>query len=223
MINNIDFETTLLNEDEKSYIRESGTTVHYSKGKTIFSEGDAADRVYFIEEGLVKIYRISPYGKRVTVGSIRSAGQIMGIAETLYHGERTCFASAINDVTMVVVRNAGITELLKNQPSILIKIATTLGVRMREAEEAIQEMVCFQVPARLAMMLIKMAKRSGVETENGTKITIRLTHEEIAYMIGASRQTVTSLLNSFSNEKSIAIREKELYILDIDKLNQWVV
>jgi len=140
---------------------------------------------------------------------MRTSGQLMGLAETLYHGERTCFAGAINDATLVVVRKARFEELLVKHPTIAIKVATTLGVRMREAEAIIQEMVCFQVPGRLAMLLLKMSERAGIETETGTKIN--------------SRQTVTSLLNIFRQENSIAIEEKEVYIVDIDKLNKWIV
>lgn len=219
----INHQALALDEDEKNLIREYGTVVHYPKGQIIFSQGDTADRVYFIEEGFVKIYRITPDGRRVTVGSMRTSGQLMGLAETLYHGERTCFAGAINDSTLVVVRRARFEELLGQQPSIAIKVATTLGVRMREAEGIIQEMVCFQVPGRLAMLLLKMSERAGIETETGRKINFRLTHEEIAAMIGTSRQTVTSLLNIFRQENSILIEEKEVYIIDMDKLNKWIV
>lgn len=220
---NINHEPLALEEPEKNLIREYGTVVHYSKGQIIFSAGDTADRIYLIEKGFVKIYRITTDGRRVTVGSMRSPGQLMGLAETLYHGERTCFAGAINNTTLVVVRKSCFERLLMRHPLIAIKVATTLGVRMREAEAIIQEMVCWQVPGRLAMLLLKMSERAGVETDTGTKITLRLTHEEIACMIGTSRQTVTSLLNMFKQENSISIEEREMYILDIEKLNKWIV
>jgi len=220
---NINYDSLALDEIEKNAIREYGTVVRYTKGQMIFSPGDTADRVYLIEDGFVKIYRITPDGRSVTVGSMRSAGQLMGLAETLYHGERTCFAGAINDSTLVVVRKSCFERLLVQYPFIAIKVATTLGVRMREAEAMIQEMVCWQVPGRLAMLLLKMSERAGVETDIGTKITLRLTHEEIACMIGTSRQTVTSLLNMFKQENSISVEEREIYILDTDKLNKWNV
>lgn len=219
----INHEALALDEHEKNLIREYGTVVHYAKGQIIFAAGDTADRVYFIEEGFVKIYRITADGRRVTVGSMRTSGQLMGLAETLYHGERTCFAGAINATTLVVVRKIRFEELLLKYPAIALKVATTLGVRMREAEAIIQEMVCWQVPGRLAMLLLKMSERAGIETVTGTKITLRLTHEEIACMIGTSRQTVTALLNIFKQENSIAIEEREMYILDIERLSKWIV
>ena len=223
MMENINHEALALEETEKNLIREYGTVVHYSKGQIIFSAGDTADRIYLIEKGFVKIYRITPDGRRVTVGSMRTLGQLMGLAETLYHGERTCFAGAINDSTLIVVRKSCFERLLVRHPLMAIKVATTLGVRMREAEAIIHEMVCWQVPGRLAMLLLKMSERAGVETEIGTKITLRLTHEEIACMIGTSRQTVTSLLNMFKQENSISIEEREMYILNTEKLNKWIV
>ncbi|AFM39209.1 cAMP-binding protein [Desulfosporosinus acidiphilus SJ4] len=220
---NINYEALDFDENEKSLIREYGTINRYQKGQIVFSAGDTADRIYLIEKGFVKIYRITPDGRKVTVGSMRSPGQLMGLAETLYHGERTCFAGAISDAVLVVVRKSRFEELLEKQPSIAIKVATTLGIRMREAEAIIQEMVCWQVPGRLAMLLLKMSERAGVETQAGTKIALRLTHEEIACMIGTSRQTVTSLLNTFKQENSIFIEGREMYILDAEKLKKWII
>lgn len=219
----MNYEALALEESEKNVIREYGTVVHYPKGQIVFSAGDTADRIYLIEEGYVKIYRLTMDGRKVTVGSMRSPGQLMGLAETLYHGERTCFAGAINDSTLVVVRKSCFERLLGRHPSIALKVATTLGVRMREAEAIIQEMVSWQVPGRLAMLLLKMSERTGIETETGTKIALRLTHEELACMIGTSRQTVTSLLNMFKQEGSIVIEEREMYILEPEKLKKWIV
>ncbi|MDP4127744.1 MAG: Crp/Fnr family transcriptional regulator [Bacillota bacterium] len=212
-----------LEESEKDIIRKYGTVVHYSKGQVVFSEGDTADRIYLIEKGYVKIYRLTIDGRKVTVGSMRSQGQLMGLAETLCNGERTCYAGAINDSILVVVRKSHFEELMAKHPNIALKVATTLGVRMREAEAIIQEMVVWQVPGRLAMLLLKMSERTGIETEIGTKITLRLTHEEIACMIGTARQTVTSLLNMFKHEGGIAVEEREMYVLDTERLKKWIV
>lgn len=212
-----------LNDREKNIIREHGSLVHYPKGQIVFAAGDTADRIYLIEEGFVKIYRITPDGRRVTVGSIRSPGEMMGLAETLFNGERTCFAGAINDAKLVVVKRNNFEKLLQEKPSIAIKVAKTLGARMREAESIIHEMVCWQVPGRLAMLLLKMAEKAGVETDLGLKIDVRLTHEEIACMIGTSRQTVTSLLNTFKQENSITIEGRDIYIIDQEKVAKWIM
>lgn len=216
-------DALVLNDAEKKLIRKAGMVMNYPKGHTLFSAGDFADRVYLVEDGYVKIYRIASDGRRVTVGCIRSPGELMGLAETLYHGERTCFAGAINDVRAIVVRKSRFEELLETEPQLAIKVARQLGARMREAEATVHELVCWQVPGRLALLLLKMSELTGVETEKGIKIDLRLTHEEMANMIGTSRQTVTSTLNTFKQEHSIMIEGRDLYIIDMEKISKWVM
>lgn len=213
----------VLDELEKNIIRETGSTVHYPKGHVIFAAGDISDRVFLLESGWVKIYRLSADGKRVTVGRMRSPGELMGLAETLLEVERTCFAGAISNVSMVVLRKKQFEELMAKYPFLAIKVSKLLAVRMREAEAIIHEMVCWQAPGRLALMLMKMGERCGQVTKNGIVLDVQLTHEEIASMVGTSRQTVTSLLNTFKQERSIAYEGRSIRILDPDKLGKWVV
>ncbi|AGL03279.1 Crp/Fnr family transcriptional regulator [Desulfoscipio gibsoniae] len=221
--NDIDIKVDpVLTDIEKMLIREAGSLVHYPKDHVIFSAGDIADRVYLLESGWVKIYRISADGKRVTVGSMRSPGELMGLAETLMGVERICFAGAINNVTMVALTKTRFEELLAKYPFLSIKVAELLAVRMREAEAIIHEMVCWQAPGRLAHMLIKMGERMGEQTNNGIKINLQLTHEELASMVGTSRQTVTSFLNTFRNENSIVYEGKTISIINPDKLAKWL-
>lgn len=216
-------ETAVLDDLERILIRQAGSTIHYPKGHMIFAAGDIADRVYLIEKGWVKIYRLSVGGRRVTVGSMRSPGEMMGLAETLWGGERACFAGAITDVSLVVLGKNKFEELMGAHSFLAIKVAKLLGARMREAEGIIQEMVCWQAPGRLASVLLKMQNRCGVETKQGIKISLPLTHEEIANMVGTSRQTVTSLLNTFKQEKSIVYEGREIKIVDPDKLSKWIM
>ena len=218
----VNFEFPTLDEVEKMLLRETGITVNYPKNHIIFSAGDFADRVFLIESGYVKIYRLSPDGRRVTVGSIRSPGEMMGLAEILWGGERTCFASAINSVSMVIVRKKKFEELLASHTILALKVARLLGARMRDAEAMIHEMVCWQAPGRLALMLLKMGDRCGMASKRGIRIDLQLTHEELANMVGTSRQTVTSLLNTFKADKSIEYEGRSAMVLDPDKLSKWI-
>lgn len=216
----LDFPT--LDEVEKMLLRQAGSTVHYPRNHVIFAAGDLADRIFLIDSGWVKIYRLSTDGRRVTVGSIRSPGEMMGLAETLIGGERACFAGAISNVSMVIIRKNKFEELLAIHPALGLKVAKLLGARMREAEGIIHEMVCWQAPGRLALMLLKMGDRCGEESKSGIKIGLQLTHEELANMVGTSRQTVTSLLNTFKMERSISYERSGISILDPDKLSRWI-
>lgn len=210
-----------LNEPQKALVRNVGPTMRYPKGQIIFSAGDVADRVYYIEEGYVKIYRLDQEGRKITVGTIRNPGELMGLSETLYHGERTCYAEAISDVEMVKLTRDDFYTLLGQDRDLAINVAVILGIRMREAEGIIHELVSQQVPGRLALLLLKIAERYGRADEDGITIHLRLTHEEIASMIGTTRQTVTQTLNQFKREKSIRVVGRMIKILNSAKLEQW--
>jgi CRP-like cAMP-binding protein len=221
--NNNNMDTLVLEEEETKAIIQTGLKINYPKGHVIFSAGDKANQIYYIESGYVKIYRLNADGRKVNVGSLRNPGEIMGIAETLYETERTCFAGTMTDAVLYVVTYKDFLKLMTDHHYLSIKVAKLLGTRMREAESIIHELVCWQVPGRLALMLLKIGERCGINTENGTLIKLRLTHEEIANMIGTSRQTVTSLINTFKQEQSITVEGKDIKIVNPNKLANWVV
>jgi len=220
---NSNMDALVLDEAEIKAIKQIGLKINYPKGHEVFSAGDTANHIYYIESGYVKIYRLNADGRKVNVGSMRNPGEIMGLAETLYESERTCFAGTMTDVLLYVVTYKDFLKLMTDNHYLSIKVARLLGARMREAESIIHELVCWQVPGRLALMLLKIGERCGIDTESGTLIKLRLTHEDIANMIGTSRQTVTSLINTFKQEQSITVEGKDIKIVNPEKLASWVV
>ncbi|MGO0123571.1 Crp/Fnr family transcriptional regulator [Desulfothermobacter acidiphilus] len=216
-------EPLYLNEAEKEALRKAGATVKYPKGHILWAPEEIADRVYLLEKGWVKIYRLTANGREVTVGAIRNPGELIGLAEALYHGQRTCFAGAITEVTLTIVSKNNFVELLTKNHHLALKVSKTLAARMREAEALVHELVCWQVPGRLALLLLKMGESCGIKDDEGIHIKLRLTHEELAGMIGTTRQTVTSLLNTFKKEGSIDMAGREITIRNPQKLAGWVV
>lgn len=216
-------DTLIVDEREHEILCKVGIQVRYPKGQIIFSAEEYADRVYLVEKGYVKIYRLNPDGREVTVGSIRNPGEMMGLAEALYHGTRTCFAGAITDVTLIVLTKAQFLDVLTTEHRLALKVASLLGARMRAAEAMVFDLMCWQAPGRLALMLLKIGERCGDKTDEGIKLKLKLTHNEIASMIGSTRQTVTSLMNTFRDENCITVEDREIVITDPKKLAEWVV
>ncbi|MEW6725939.1 Crp/Fnr family transcriptional regulator [Desulforudis sp. 1088] len=212
-----------VNEREREVLCKAGIRVRYPKGQIIFSAEEYADRVYLLEEGYVKIYRISPSGREFTVGGTRNPGEIMGLAEALCNSKRTCFARAITDVTMIVLTKDQFLDVLSTEHRLALKVASLLGSRMRFAEALVYDLMCWQAPGRLALLLLKFSARCGVPTDRGLEIGLKLTHSEIASMIGSTRQTVTSLMNTFRDEGCISVEGGKIVIKDAGKLAEWVV
>jgi CRP-like cAMP-binding protein len=101
-------------------------------------------------------------------------------------------------------------------------VAEVLGGRLREAQAIIHEMVFMPVHGRLALLLLKLAERSGVDTGEGIELNLRLTHEEISCLIGTSRPTVTSIFNSLKNEKAILMEGRDIKTIYPEKLKKWL-
>lgn len=210
-----------LNDQEKNTLLAVGLRVEYKRGHVLFSAGEAADRIYLLEKGQVKIYRLKEDGDRATV-ALRYPGELLGLAEVLYGGQRMCFAQAMTNVHVAMFMRADFLELLLHRPQLNIKISMILGIRLREAQETIYELACLYVPGRLALLLLKLSARCGIHEADGTRLDLPLTHEEIACMIGSSRPTVTATLNDFQNEGTITWQGKYIKILHPDGLKAWV-
>jgi CRP-like cAMP-binding protein len=212
----------VISGEERELIRGIGTQVRYPRGQILWSPGEVADRVYLIESGYVRIYKMTAEGQEVTVGAIRNPGEMIGLAETIYHGKRICYAGAIRDVSLVVLTKEQFLKLLASEYHLAMKTSALLAARMRAAESKVFELVCWQAAARLAFFLLKVGESCGIQTPKGTKIKLSFTHNEIASMIGTSRQTVTTFMSVFRREKSIIVNGREIIITDPQKLAAWV-
>ncbi|SFQ99276.1 Crp/Fnr family transcriptional regulator [Desulfoscipio geothermicus] len=211
-----------LEDCEREMLRQVGLTRYYKRGENIFCHGDPADRVYLIESGWVKIFRINGNGRYVTVGSIRQPGEMMGLAEALHGVERTCNAGAVTDVQLVTIYREKFFELLECETLLALKVAKLLAFRMRDAEMAVHEIVTRQVAGRLATLLLKFAESCGQQVAGGITIEPRFTHEELAAMIGASRQTVTAILTAMRDEQCVEIEGGSIKITNWHALQRFI-
>jgi len=212
------FKVPVLAEVEKEIIRQAGSPVNFPRGGNVFVAGDPADRVYLVEKGWLKIYRVSPDGRQVTVGSLRAPGELMGLAEALFGGRRSCYAGAVTDVLAYVISREAFLELMDIEPFLAVKISKILAGRMREAEEGVHQMASRQVSHRLAHTLLQVARVCGTPEKGGIRLNMELTHEELAAMVGSSRQTVSSILGKFKERHSIITERGRIRIIDPDNL-----
>lgn len=215
-------KTGLEDEQIKEQLKGHGTAISYPRGQLIFSSGESADRVYFIQEGLVKIYYLAGDGRKITV-ALRHPGEFFGLAEALCGADRICFAEAVEDVNLLLFKRDDFLKLLTSKPTLAVKVGQILGMRLREAQSIICEIVSWPVAGRLALLLLKMAERTGTtEKKELVEINLRLTHEEIACMIGTSRPTVTTIINTFKQEGAIVVEGREIRAVRPEKLRRWI-
>lgn len=212
-----------LNDTEREYLNSFGSTVNYPKGQIIFAAGQRANEIYFIKNGWVKLYGTTLDGRQVSV-ALRYSGDFIGLAEVLSdEQEREYSAEAMENVSILILWKDSFKKLLAEKPEFSAKIMKLMSTRLREAQRIIHEFINNPVQGRLALVLKNLAMRSGkIEDGNTIKIRLKITQEELACVVGASRQTVSTLLNLLKENGCLRYEGREIVELNIKKLDSWI-
>ena len=212
-----------LSEKEAEYLDKVGSVINYPKGQIIFSAGQKSNEVYLIKSGLVKIYRTAGDGRQVSV-AIRYPGEFIGLAEVLSdYSEREYSAEAMDNVSILIIWQDAFKKLISDFPDFSTKMHKLMSDRLRESQNTIYDFIMNPTQGRLALVLLNMAERAGNEEKDGImKVNLRVTQEELACVIGSSRQTVSSLLNLFKEDGSLVYEGREIVGIDVSQLRTWI-
>jgi CRP/FNR family transcriptional regulator, cyclic AMP receptor protein len=205
-----------LSPEEKNYLEKNGYRRFYRKNTIIHSPGDQTGLVYYILDGRVKIYNISESGKEVIFRFCHKA-YLFGLAEVCGGNRREVYAEAVEDTRVLGIDRKYFIDIIKGNPEFSIQVFNILGERLRQAHRAIQSLAIQDVGERLAYLLLKL---TGMHAPNTSEDTIgyKLTHQEMANMIGATRSTVTEVINYFKEKQYIAYIDGIITILDFGNL-----
>ncbi len=194
-------------------------TLEVPRGEIVFSPEDEAESVYLIREGKVKLSKVADDGKEITL-AILQEGDLFGELTAPETGVYGHFAEALEDAVLSVIRSVEFEDLVHRKPELALAVIHALAERMRRAELQIEDLVFRSVPARVASVLVRLAQEHGRVGARGVTIDLRLTHQEIANMVGATRETVTNVLNDLRAEGMIEIEHKRVRIVDQDALGE---
>jgi len=160
------------------------------KKTMIFDLGDAGRMVYLVKTGAVKIARLTPEGREVTV-AILGAGDIFG-EEILFDGaSRTTVAVTMEDALVCTARAEDLFGLLARSPQLALNVAKILSTRLGDASATMEDLAYAKIPDRLMHLFRRLAAEHGSTSEHGVTIDVRLTHADIASLIGSTRETVS--------------------------------
>lgn len=182
----------------------------YPRGSTIFSEGDASTSVFILKKGRVKLISVSGKGTQ-TILRILKPNDVFG--ELFLAQEKRPFtAIAIEEVLATVIPRESFLVLLSSVPTIALNFVRLLSRRLVKVEKELAEFSHTWSYNRLANVLLDLCREHGKETPLGTHIELRLTHEDLANLIGTTRETVTVQLNKFERMGILRRRERHLVV-----------
>jgi CRP-like cAMP-binding protein len=183
--------------------------------QVIYLPGDPGDRVFFINGGRVKSSKVTRDGKELTL-AYRGAGQIFGELCVIDGSPRGEMAEAMKNAIITEVPREVFVELLMSDAKLAFSFATVVGKRRRAIETKLEHLVFRDVQAKLAALLLELAEEYGVEHEDGTQIGLKITHQEMANLIGSTRETISLTLAQFKkkglldlNGRSVVLKNQE--------------
>ena len=199
-----------VSERETRKLSEYCSERRFAQGATIFREGDCTDSLYILKSGVVKLVSVSPKGGEAIL-QILKPGQVFG--ELLLSREKRAFtALAAEDSVVTLISRENFKELLLRIPGVALNFIQTLSVRLAEVEKGMAESSHTWSYHRLAKVLLNLSEQYGEEVSTGTLIRLRLTHEDLANLIGTTRETVTTQLNRFSRMGLLSRRSRQLIV-----------
>ncbi|MGH9882421.1 MAG: Crp/Fnr family transcriptional regulator [Pyrinomonadaceae bacterium] len=196
------------------------TTLRIAKHSSVYVSGDAADSVYFIESGQLKLLMLSPEGKECLL-SIHTAGDTFGELCLAGSGSRRETAMAMEDTVLkrIACRNF---FLHMTDHSLLEGFAQYLATRVAEQQEMIATLIMVDSEHRLGETLLLLAHKLGQPDPRSTRIEQKITHEELSEMVGTTRPRITQFLRKFRGMGLIQMTPEHFLIINEKKLTAYL-
>jgi len=208
-----------LDDEAAAALKATMTRREVPRGVVLFSEGDPGDRLYIIIEGKIKLGRASGDG-RENLLAILGPGEMFGELSLFDPGPRNATATAVADTSLLGVGSDDLVTWLNGRPDVARQLLRSLARRLRRTNEALADLVFSDVPGRVAKALLDLSERFGSPTDEGLRVAHDLTQEELAQLVGASRETVNKALADFAARGWLRLDQRAVVLLDIDRLRR---
>jgi CRP/FNR family transcriptional regulator/CRP/FNR family cyclic AMP-dependent transcriptional regulator len=191
----------------------------FRQGEVIFHRDDPGQVLYIIKEGKVKICLISPDGQEISL-VVFGKSEYFGELALLDGRPRSADAIALEKVECLALQRSDFQNAIMKHPKIAIRVIEVLCERLRRTDQQVEDLIFLDVYGRVAKKLLELSESHGAKVASGIQIDMRLTQQELASMVGASRESVNKVLGYFTDKKYISIDKHRITIHNIDDLQQ---
>src|SRR6266436_1522609 len=191
----------------------------FRSGEVIFHRDDPGQVLYIIKEGKVKICLISPDGQEISL-VVFGKGEYFGDLALLDGLPRSADAIALEKVECYTLQRSDFQKAIMKNPKIAIQVLEVLSKRIRSTDNMVEDLIFLDVYGRVAKKLLELSDAHGIKVENGTRIDVRLTQQELASMVGASRESVTKVLGYFTDKAYISTDKHKITLHRIADLKR---
>jgi CRP/FNR family transcriptional regulator len=162
----------------------------FARKAMIFDESDPSRTVYMVKRGAVRLARVTEDGKEVTL-AVLGRGDLFGEEAIFSDRPRTTFAVALDDALLCMARADDMFALLESEPKVALNVAKVMSERLVELQSTVEDLAYARLSERLVNLFNRLAIEHGRPVEDGVEITVRLTHADLASLVGSTRETVS--------------------------------
>jgi CRP/FNR family cyclic AMP-dependent transcriptional regulator len=193
------------------------TTGTYRPRQVIYLPGDRAQGVHFLAQGRIKISKVTRDGKELTL-AYRGPGEIFGELVMIDGGPREEMAEAMENALITEIDRAEFEKIVQKEGIIGFRLTKIVSQRRRDVENKIEQLIFKDVNAKLAELLLRLAAEYGVDDSRGTLVSLKITHQEMANLIGSTRETVSLTLSQFKRRGLIQTEGRKVILADREGL-----
>lgn len=205
--------------DEKTLGTLAERAVHrrYRKGSVIFVQGEQGERCFTIVDGAVKISAYNTDGREALI-AVLGPGDVFGELSLFDEAPRSADATAIEDTELLSLDAPALNEGIVAHPELGLALLRVFGRRLRQSNEALQDIAFFDVPGRVAHRLADLADAHGVRDDNGVLIDLAISQESLAQMVGATRESVNKALALLRRRGLVSRVGRRYLVSDVEGL-----
>lgn len=187
-----------LSEELQAQLFAAGRHSHWTRGTLLFYPDDPAETLHLVLNGTVRLYRLSQNAREITL-DVRTQGSLLGtlaLAQPAEQPSYGMYAEAMEDAETLQLGSATLRQLLTAQPALAVLLMQALTAQTRSVQQRLTGLVFLEISQRLALALLDLA---GPEWSADAPLALkeRISHQDLAYIVGSTRETVTKLLGEF--------------------------
>jgi len=209
-----------LKPEQRARIERAISWADYPSGQIFFAPEESGDRLFLLRRGRVRIYKLSPEGRALTLLILEPSSLFgeMALAEDWVHDT---FAESMTECSIGTIRRDELRRALNAHPGAALRFMNIMSRRLRALERKLADIAFKSVPQRLATVLLNLADTQDAQAQPATPpAVVRYTHQQLAEMIGSYRETVTKAIGEFREAGLIRVEEDAIYLTDMARLRE---
>jgi CRP-like cAMP-binding protein len=203
--------------DQIQKIESRSRSRKFNRGDLIYLPSDQSNSMLLLTSGRVKIYHLTSDGKQ-TLMAIIEPGELFGELGIFEEGRREEFAEPMIASSVVLIPNDLVQELMESFPQVTMGVTRLMGLRRKRVERRLKSLLFRSNRDRLVYLLLELSEKYGKPVQDGVLISLKLSHQELASLIGSTRETVTVVLGELQQEGLLVIQRRQVVLRRVETL-----